>query len=164
MEPTTPGWKRKLKRAGLVLGASFAVIGLFFYFATKEIPKTAEELKPFLEHHANRFLRCLEAKTIGSCYYDLTSENFRHTTQLETIVGFSESIRDRLGRRISGAMDDSSFTPFDVDSHGIITKAKFYMIAIYQNDATVNETFGFVFDPKTADYKVEIFKIKSSKF
>ena len=164
MNQTTPAWKRKLKRAGLVLGSSFAVIGLFFYFATKEIPKTPEELKPLLENQANRFLRCLEAKQIGSCYYDLTSENFRRATELQVIAGLSESIRDKLGRRISGAMDDSTFTPFDVDSHGITTKAKFNMIAIYQNDATVNETFGFAFDPKTADYKVEIFKIKSSRF
>lgn len=152
-------------RASAILGIA-AIIGGAFYFWThrQRPPKSEAELRKTLPAEATQFLTCVQANQIGSCYFELTTDAYRAATDIDAMGRIARAIKEKVGDRISGALDAETFTLESTKDEPPLQYAKFTMNAIYQSDATAKERFVFVYDPKSDQFKVHTFKIHSSKF
>lgn len=142
--------------------ASIGVTLLWMH--TKPKPPTEAELKVDLPIAANQFMKCVEADQIGSCFFEMTTDEFRAQTSVEKMTEIVNMLKIKLGDRISAAMMDGTFQGKAASDNQPIPATEFTMGAIYQNDATVKEHFIFVFDSTAENYKIQNFKINSSKF
>jgi hypothetical protein len=138
--------------------------GYYFWNHSRPVPLTEEQLKNVLPVAAGQFLKCIDTEQIGSCYFEMTTADFRHATNAQQMAAINQAVKIKLGERISGALIEDTFTMRQTADQPPRPAAEFNMAAIYENDATVKENFIFVFDPTSNSYKVHVFRIRSTKF
>lgn len=157
--------RRCLKWLGIALiGLVISVIALYVVLI-RPIAREEADLKPVLAKSAESFLSCIYSSLLETCYHDDTTESFKAAADFQRMVSMMETIKKKLGPRISAVLEDNTFNlNVNFGAGGTDKLVRFVMKPVYQNDPIVTESFVFAYDKKTKTYKVHSFNVNSTRF
>lgn len=76
----------------------------------------------------------------------------------------TQALKNKLGKRISGVVDDKSYNlNIFVSPEGKVKTITIVLNSVYQNDPTVKESFLFGWEKPANEFRVQQFNINSTK-